>query len=455
MNYKELTSDAHARAGYIEKIRTVDQNTKAFLELDVQKGLGKQDASGPLSGLPFAVKDNIAVKDFKATCGSKILENFVSPYDATAVARLKNAGAHVIGKTNLDEFGMGSSCDNSALAVSSNPWNLNKVCGGSSGGSASAVAMGLVPFALGSDTGGSVREPAMFCGVYGLKPTYGAVSRYGLIAYASSLEQIGVFSRETSILRDVFSVIKGRDPMDQTSVEIPSVEKAGSPVIAFLEEEEGLSEEMKIAYREYRDKLKQAGFSLQSVKMKTLEYSIPAYYTIATAEASANLARYTGIRYGSRAPGAASQEELVRVTRDQGFGAEVKLRILLGTYVLRSGFQDQYYHKAQKIRTAIRKEFEHVFTRASMILMPVFPTQAFSHGNSGLSGFQQKIADKYTVTANLAGLPGLAVPAGVYGGLPAGFQLMGSAFSEDLLIDTAAKMESLFGIEKCPHGMGA
>ena len=371
-------------------IKQRDKDINSFLEFASEEMIAASKTGGPLSGMQFGVKDNIAVEGMHLTCGSKMLKDFVSPYDATAVAKLKDAGAVCVGKTNLDEFGMGSSTDNSALAVTNNPWDLERVCGGSSGGSAAAVAAGLVPFALGTDTGGSIRQPASFCGVYGLKPTYGVVSRFGLVAYASSLEVCGVLADSVDTTRRVFEVIKGKDGSDQTSIDhVPA--SAETDTVAVLSGDLGLKPEVEAAYKKAVDGLKAAGYKIIDVELPMLDYGIAAYYTIAMAEASANLARYNGVRYGHRSPAAEGFEDLVRKSRDEGFGDEVKLRILLGTYVLRSGFQDQYYTRAQKIRTAVRNEFDGVFEKAGLIMLPAFPTAAFKHGDQSLDQFQQKL----------------------------------------------------------------
>ncbi|MDR1586552.1 MAG: aspartyl/glutamyl-tRNA amidotransferase subunit A [Treponema sp.] len=442
-----------------------------------------------LAGLPFAVKDNIAVKDFSLSCGSRLLEKFRSPYSATVVCKLEAAGARVIGKTNLDEFGMGSSTDNSALKQTNNPWDTKRVPGGSSGGSAAAVAAGIVPFALGTDTGGSVRQPAAFCGVVGLKPTYGAVSRYGLVAYASSLESAGVLADTVERCRAVFSVIRGQDPLDETSHNAPaaapslyrdgesggkaapggqrigvlSPEAIARALAAAAKDAEGgaleavaqasvLEEETRRGFELARTRLSELGHTLVEVEIPSLKYGVPAYYTIATAEASANLARFDSIRYGARPGYAENPDELVDKAREAGFGAEVKLRILLGTFVLRSGFQDRYYLRAQRIRQGIRRGFESLLgdgeyrEKASLdaILMPVFPSRAFGRGPSSLSAFAQKAADLYTCCANLAGLPGLSFPASVEGGLPVGVQILGRAWAEGTLLDIAAGYEKKY-----------
>jgi aspartyl-tRNA(Asn)/glutamyl-tRNA(Gln) amidotransferase subunit A len=477
--------------GFDAYFRAWEAKVGAFLEYK-SEGAGHSQtpvASSALAGLPFAVKDNIAVEGFGLSCGSKLLEGFRSPYTATAVGRLEAAGATVVGKTNMDEFGMGSSTDSSALKVTNNPWDASRVAGGSSGGSAAAVAAGLVPFALGSDTGGSVRQPAAFCGVVGLKPTYGAVSRYGLVAYASSLETVGVVADTVPRARAVFAAMRGLDPMDQTTEAVP----ADSPPLRVLDgapaaprrigvlspaavaraiaaasvgagsadagEAEAatsaeatataaaaaaLEPEVAAGFELAVSRLRELGHELVEIDLPSLKYGVPAYYTIATAEASANLARFDGIRYGNRPEWAENPDDLIDKSRGAGFGDEVKLRILLGTFVLRSGFQDRYYLRAQRIRAGIRRDFDRVLSKVDAVLMPVFPTRAFGRGDAGLSPFAQKAADLYTCCANLAGLPALSFPASVEGGLPVGVQLVGRAFAEGTLLDVAEGYESKY-----------
>lgn len=437
---------------YMKFINEKDSPLGSFLNADPEKGIKMAPREGNLAGIPFGIKDNIAVKGFPLTCGSKILAGLVSPYNATAVQNLVDHGAVAAGKTNLDEFGMGSSTDNSALQVTNNPWDTERVAGGSSGGSAVAVAAGIVPFALGTDTGGSVRQPASFCGVYGLKPTYGVVSRYGLTAYASSLDVVGVLTRTAAQSRFIFDIIKGQDSKDNTSVFHPGSANSGEvKTVGVLKIPTGaLNPEVERSYRTSIQRLVTSGYDVKEIEIDTLDFVVPAYYTIATAEASANLARYTGIRYGYRAEDAGSPGELMEKTRDRGFGDEVKLRILLGTYVLRSGFQDQYYHRAQKIRTAIKDEFVKLFINVDLVMMPVFPTPAFKHGESELNPFQQKVADKYTCTANLTGFPAIAVPSTVENGLPVGVQFIAPAFEEERLFRAAEALETIFPSPEAP-----
>ncbi|MDR3276399.1 MAG: aspartyl/glutamyl-tRNA amidotransferase subunit A [Treponema sp.] len=448
------------------------------------------EAAALIRGLPCAVKDLIAVKGFSLTCGSRLLAKLKAPYTATAVRRLEAAGAVVIGKTNMDEFGMGSSTDASGIQRTNNPWDTSRVAGGSSGGSAACVAAGQAPYALGSDTGGSVRQPAALCGVVGLKPTYGAVSRYGLVAYASSLETIGVLSDTVARCRAVFAALRGADPLDETSRDAPAAapplygpgtgpdqprriavlsaeaiakaiaaaaaggrsgEAVDASVLMIAAGAAALEPEVQRGFDAAKERLAVLGHRLEEVDIPALKYGVSAYYTIATAEASANLARFDGIRYGQRPGWAENPGDLVDKTREAGFGPEVKLRILLGTFVLRSGFQDRYYLQAQRIRAGIRAAFEQLLggseylegsPKYDAILMPVFPTRAVGRGDTGLSPFAQKAADLYTCCANLAGLPALAFPVGIEGGLPVGVQLLGRAFAEGTLLDIAQGFEA-------------
>jgi len=434
---------------YKEYVEIWEKKVGSFLQFDPHRTVGDSSSGGSMKGIPFGVKDNIAVKGLKMTCGSKILKDFNCPYTATAVEKLQKAGALVVGKTNMDEFGMGSSTDNSALGKTSNPWDKSRVAGGSSGGSAAAVASGQVPFALGSDTGGSVRQPASFCGIYGLKPTYGAVSRYGLTAYASSLETIGICGESVSITRKVFNIIKGQDIRDNTTTDYKPSGKDDSQTIAVLKIKDGdLNNDVLSSYKKSEQRIKDIGYKIVEVELPSLEYVVPAYYVIATAEASANLARFNGIRYGLTHEAAQTPSELMEQSRNSGFGDEVKLRILLGTYVLRSGFQDQYYHRAQKIRTAILNDFSDIFDNADALMLPVFPTPAFLHGSTELTQLQQKAADLYTCSANLAGLPALTVPSSIENGLPVGVQFTAPSFEEERLLRIAGKLENIFPVQK-------
>ena len=450
MSWNNILSTENADS-YKKYIDEWESRIHSFLEYKIEEtDLSEAgENSGYLSGMPFAVKDNIAVKDYNLTCGSRILENLVSPYDATVIEKLRQKGCIPVAKTNMDEFGMGSSTDNSAFSVTNNPWDLERVTGGSSGGSAAAVAAGLVPFALGSDTGGSVRQPASFCGVYGLKPTYGAISRYGLVSYASSLDVIGIMSRSLQVIEEVFKAARGIDTRDQTSIEYLASDELKlpeKPVFSIIKNLEGLSEEVEKAYRKAVAVLKEKGYEVREIELPVLDYVVPAYYTIATAEASANLARYNGVRYGYRSAKGETPSELMKLTRDEGFGDEVKLRILLGTYVLRSGFQDRYYVKAQKIRTRIMNKLDEVFKTSDLIMLPSFPVPAFRHGDESMTQYQQKVADKFTVTANLAGIPALSFPAGNYNSLPVGLQFLAPRYGEKMLLDAAGIFEKDFPV---------
>lgn len=454
MLWNETLKTEENRQKYSRFATEKDKDINSFLEFDAMRKSDTTDGKGELAGMPYGVKDNIAVKDFKLTCASRILENFVSPYNATAVEKLEKAGCVPVGKTNMDEFGMGSSTDCSAFCNTNNPWNKECVPGGSSGGSAAAVAAGLIPFALGSDTGGSVRQPAAFCGVYGLKPTYGSVSRFGLVAYASSLDVIGVLSRDLDLTEKVFNIIKGQDEKDQTSIEYPDTPAKpvnGKLSFTYLGGDLGLTPEIEKGYKALIQAIKDKGFEAKEVEIPSLEYVIPVYYTIATAEASANLARFNGVRYGYRSTKGETPLELMQKSRNEGFGDEVKLRILLGTYVLRSGFQDQYYGKAQKIRTKIINDFKNIFSSSDILVMPAFPSQAFRHGSADLTPYQQKVADKFTVTANLTGLPALSIPVSVEKGLPVGMQLFANYCSENLLFDAARELADVFPVSNPPE----
>lgn len=442
-----------ARDEYVRRVGQIDERIGSFLSFKLEEhdwaALGKKS----LGGVPMAVKDNIAVKGRKLTCGSRMLENFIAPYTATAIRRLENAGALVVGKTNMDEFGMGSSNEHSALGKTSNPWDIQRVPGGSSGGSAAAVAAGLVPLAVGSDTGGSVRQPANFCGVYGFKPTYGSISRYGLTAYASSLEVIGLFARDIDLLETAFEIMHAVDDFDQSSLSASASNKEVKK-IAMLDIDAGMLETpVAEAYMKAKQTLGERGYVVEKVKLATLQFVIPSYYTIANAEAGANLARFDGIRYGSGPKYSQNPVDLIKKARSRGFGDEVKLRILLGTYVLRSGFKDQYYIRAQKVRTLIRRELATLLADYSLLLMPVFPTQAFLRADSEMDDYKQRLSDIFTCLANLAGLPALAVPIGIDLGLPTGVQFMAPAFGERRLFDMARSFSEIFPPRQAPGAL--
>lgn len=445
-DWNTVLATAETLKEYRAGVEARDKDLGAFLHFSpsISTEAENPGSASAISGLPIAIKDNLAVTDFPLTCGSRLLEHFTSPYDATAVERLKAAGASIVGKTAMDEFGMGSATDTSALSETKNPWDPNRTAGGSSGGSAAAVAAGMVPAALGSDTGGSVRQPASFCGVYGLKPTYGAVSRFGLVAYASSLDTVGVIADTPDRLEAVFSVIAGEDAKDQTSIAAFS---PGKPPVApsdlsslrvgILQADESDEPGVREAMTCVEDVFRTAGTEVETVTLPFLEYASAVYYTIATAEAGANLARFDGIRYGERPLYAENPDELVRLSRSTGLGDEVKLRILLGTYVLRSGFHDQYYGRAQRLRARIIQDMQDLFSRFDLLVSPVFPTVAFKLGRDGLTPYQRKQADRYTTVANLAGIPALAIPTGVHDGLPAGVQITGPAGGDYALIAAA------------------
>ena len=414
-----------------------------------------------LRGSAIAVKDNICTSWTQTSCGSRILGNYKPQYNASAVEKLIKAGAVIIGKTNMDEFAMGSSNENSAFGAVKNPWDTTRVPGGSSGGSAVAVASGVVRAALGSETGGSVRQPASFCGIVGLKPTYGRISRYGLVAFASSLDQIGIFGQTSKDVAGVLGVIAGRDKNDATTadVEVPNYtdcldrdikgRKIGVPRTLFGE---GLDEEVRNAVESAITDYKNLGAEIVDIELPNAKYSIAVYYIIATAEASSNLARFDGVRYGFRAENAHELREMYMKTREEGFGAEVKRRIMLGTYVLSSGYYDAYYSKAQKVRTLLKQDFYNAFEKCDAILTPTAPTTAFKIGEKSDDPLAMYLSDVYTASANLAGIPGISVPCGLSAaGLPIGLQLVGKNWSEDVLLNLANVYENEFPLDKKPE----
>jgi aspartyl-tRNA(Asn)/glutamyl-tRNA(Gln) amidotransferase subunit A len=409
----------------------------------------------PLAGIPFGIKDVLTVEGMPATAASKILAGYHPPYTATAVRKLSEAGAVIVGKLNCDEFAMGSSNENSAYGAVRNPRALDRVPGGSSGGSAAAVAAGMAVATLGTDTGGSIRQPAAFCGVVGLLPTYGRVSRYGLIAFASSLDRVGPFTHTVRDAAAVLGVIAGHDPLDATSSQVPVPDytagldagvkglRLGVPAEYFAE---GLDPEVRSAVEGTIEQLRAAGAEIKPISLPHTRYAIPTYYVIATAEASANLARFDGVRYGFRAPEAKTLGEMYRQTRDLGFGAEVKRRILLGTYVLSAGYYDAYYRKAQQVRRLIAQDFVQAFAGVDAILTPTTPTPAFRLGEKSEDPVSMYLADIYTVTANLAGICGLSVPCGVSReGLPIGLQILGNHFQEGTVLRVGQAVEQLQG----------
>jgi aspartyl-tRNA(Asn)/glutamyl-tRNA(Gln) amidotransferase subunit A len=446
----------------LDRISSVNASLNAFNLVDADRALGHaQDIDrrraagetlGPLAGVPIALKDNLDVRGMPTTASSKILEHFVPPYDATVVHRLEGAGAVIIGKTNCDEFAMGSSTENSAFGPVRNPWALDRIPGGSSGGSAAAVAARCVPIALGSDTGGSIRQPASCCGVVGLKPSYGRVSRYGLLAFASSLDQIGPFARSVADAALVLSVLAGADPCDATTANEPvpdfsaaltgSVKdlRIGVPR-AFVTD--GVDDQVRRAYDEALDTLRGSGATLVDIDLPHAKYAVPVYYLVCTAEASSNLARYDGVKYGYRsAKGKDSLKEMYSRTRDEGFGPEVKRRIMLGTYVLSAGYYDAFYLKALQVRTLLRRDYDQAFEQVDVVAMPTSPTPAFRLGERTDDPLQMYLADVFTVSANLAGLPGISVPCGFSSeGLPIGVQFMGRMFDEATLLRVADAYE--------------
>ncbi|HME33653.1 MAG TPA: Asp-tRNA(Asn)/Glu-tRNA(Gln) amidotransferase subunit GatA [Candidatus Sulfotelmatobacter sp.] len=457
---RKTTALALAEAHYT-RIQKEDGQIGAFLTLSKERALEQADridrmaAEGktlpPLGAVPVGIKDVMSTRGLRTTAGSKILENYIPPYDCTAVARMEAAGAVVLGKMNCDEFAMGSSNENSAYRPVRNPRDLNRVPGGSSGGSAAAVAADMAVVALGSDTGGSIRQPASFCGVVGMVPTYGRVSRYGLIAFASSLDHIGPLAKTVKDAAIVLRTIAGRDPMDSTSAEVPVpdyVAELDKPVrglklgVAKEYFGEGLDDEVRQAVEAAIDKLKGLGCEIVPVSLPHTPYAIPTYYLIATAEASANLARFDGVRYGHRARGVRTLAEMYRRSRDEGFGAEVKRRIMLGTYALSAGYYDAYYLKAQKVRTLLTRDFDEAFRKVDAIVTPTSPTAAFRLGEKSNDPLAMYLADIYTVTADLAGIPGISVPCGeTKEKLPIGLQILGKHFGEATILRVAHAYE--------------
>ncbi len=447
---------------YFQRIAVAESKVKAYITPAKKDALMKEAddldyrlrgwrKTMPLMAMPIAVKDNICTEGVKTTCGSRMLESFVPPYDATVVSRLKEQGYFLIGKTNLDEFAMGSSTENSAFGPTRNPWNLACIPGGSSGGSAAAVAADLCVAALGSDTGGSIRQPAACCGVVGLKPTYGRVSRYGLVAFASSLDQIGPITKDVRDAALILQAIAGHDPLDSTSADVPVPDyqkalkfnlrgmKVGVPLEFFAE---GLDPEVELAVRTAIIKMQELKAEIREIALPMTKYAIATYYLIATAEASSNLARYDGVKYGYRAPKEKGLLETYMKTRQEGFGAEVKRRIMLGTYALSAGYYDAYYGKAQAVRTLIKRDFDEAFKEVDVIVTPTMPTPAFKLGEKVQDPLQMYLSDIYTISVNLAGVPAIVVPCGLSSGkLPIGLQIIGRPFEEDKIIRAAYAYE--------------
>ncbi len=438
------------RDSFLRRIDQLQEELKAFIPNGIFSDAEPEADSGSLYGVPIAIKDNICEEGKLTTCCSRILEGFRPPYDATVIKRLKSAGAVLIGKTNMDEFAFGSSCETSCYYPSRNPWDKERVPGGSSGGSAVAVASGMVPVALGSDTGGSIRQPASLCGVVGLKPTYGRVSRYGLIAFASSLDQIGVFSRNVEDSARVLQVIAGYDEMDSTSAEVEVDNylqylskdlkgvKVGVPKEYF---EEGIDPEVRHFVNNVRVVLQDLGARCEEISLPHTKYCVATYYIVATAEASSNLARFDGVQYGLRIKGRNLLDMYLR-TREAGFGPEAKRRIILGTHVLSSGYYDAYYLRAQKVRALIKRDFDQAFTEYDVIMTPTSPTPAFRIGEKINDPLAMYLSDVFTISANLAGLPAISLPCGLHSEkLPIGVQFIGKAFDEKTLFRVAYAYE--------------
>ena len=457
---KELTIKEITEA-YINRINEKEKDVQAFVtELtdeakksaeEIQSKVEKGEITGEFAGIPIGIKDNICTKGIKTTCSSRMLENFVSPYDATVMEKINSENMIDLGKLNMDEFAMGGSTEYSYFHPTRNPWNLNKVPGGSSGGSAAAVASNMVPWALGSDTGGSIREPAAFCGVVGLKPTYGLVSRYGLVAFASSLDQIGPITKDVQDAAMLLNIIAGHDKKDTTSTDRPKVDytkalkndvkglKIGVPKEFFGE---GINEEVKEQLQKAIETYKELGAEVEEFSLDIAQYALATYYIIACAEASSNLGRFDGIRYTYRTKEFKSLKEIYKKSRSEGFGPEVKRRIILGTYVLSSGYYDAYYKKAQQVRTLVMNEFNKGFEKYDVILTPTSPTVAFDIGSKSNNPLEMYLADICTVSVNIAGLPGISIPCGVdKEGMPVGMQLIGNKFSEETILNAAYTFE--------------
>ena len=457
---REITAEALTKSIY-ERIEEVESHVKGYLTLTKEialeqagaadAGFQNGDEMPPLAGIPIAIKDVICTKGVRTTCASKILSNFVSPYDATVMTKLHQQGAVMIGKTNMDEFAMGSSTENSAYQITHNPWDLETIPGGSSGGSAAVVSADTAICSLGSDTGGSIRQPAALCGVVGMKPTYGRVSRYGLVAFASSLDQIGPFTKDVTDCALVLNAICGNDEMDSTSVDVPVPDftnslindvkglKIGVPKEYFAE---GLDSEVADCVHVAIDVLEKLGASIKEISLPHTEYAIATYYIIAPAEASANLARYDGVRYGYRTEEPADLINMYKKTRSEGFGQEVQRRIMLGTFALSAGYQDAYYRKAQKVRTLIKSDFDAAYEKVDVIATPTSPTPAFKIGERTADPLQMYLCDVMTTPASHAGLPGISVPCGfVQNGLPVGLQLLAAPFDEETILRVAYTFE--------------
>ena len=439
---------------YRDRIKEVEPKVEAFVT-DLSDETANEVASitrdSKFAGIPIGIKDNMCTKGVKTTCSSKMLENFVSPYDATVIEKIKQEKMPILGKLNMDEFAMGAATEYSAFRKTKNPWNLKRVPGGSSGGSAAAVAANMVPWALGSDTGGSIRQPAGFCGIVGMKPTYGLVSRYGLVAFASSLDQIGPMTKDVTDNAMLLNIIAGHDKMDSTSVDTPKKDytlslvndvkglKIGVPKEYFGE---GINEEVKNSLKAAIEKYKELGAIVEECSIDTADYALATYYIIACAEASSNLGRFDGIRYGYRTKNFKTLKDIYKNSRSEGFGEEVKRRIILGTYVLSSGYYDAYYKKAQQVRTLVKERFEEAFEKYDVLLTPTSPNTAFEIGTKSSNPLEMYLADICTVSVNIAGVPAISIPCGVDSqGLPIGMQLIGKHFDEETLYRAAYTYE--------------
>lgn len=451
-------SSVELTKAYLDRIKQVEPRVKAFVSITEEIALEKarkadeviaEGKAGPLTGIPIAIKDNMCTRGTKTSCSSKMLENFIPPYNAAVVEKLNDAGAVMVGKSNLDEFAMGSSTENSAFFTTHNPWDMERVPGGSSGGSAASVAAGEAVCALGSDTGGSIRQPAGFCSVVGLKPTYGRVSRYGLIAFGSSLDQIGPLTQDVTDCAILMNVISGHDKRDSTSVPEPVPDytealktdlkgmKLGIPKEYYVEGmQKGVADAMKAAIK----KLEELGAVCEEVSLPHTPYSLAVYYIIAPSEASANLARYDGVKYGYSYRGDTMWESMEK-TRENGFGPEVKRRIMIGTYALSAGYYDAWYVKAQKVRTLIRREFDNIFQKYDALITPTSPTVPFKIGERADDPLSMYLSDVCTLPINIAGVPGISIPAGFVDGLPVGMQIIGKNFSEEALFHVAYAYE--------------
>lgn len=464
---KELTVKEITKA-YVDRINEKEKDVQAFVTTlteeaenkaeEIQKKIDNKEFEGEFAGIPVGIKDNICTKGIKTTCSSKMLENFVSPYDATVMEKINSENLINLGKLNMDEFAMGGSTEHSYFKITKNPWDLSKVPGGSSGGSAAAVAANLVPWALGSDTGGSIRQPASFCGVVGLKPTYGLVSRYGLVAFASSLDQIGPITKDVRDSALLLNIIAGHDKKDTTSVNREKIDytkclkndvkglKIGVPKEFFGE---GINSEVKETLQKSIEKYKELGAEIEEFSLDIAKYSLAAYYIIACAEASSNLGRFDGIRYTYRTGEFKNLKELYKKSRSEAFGPEVKRRIILGTYVLSSGYYDAYYKKAQQVRTLVMNKFSKAFEKYDVILTPTSPTVAFGIGTKSENPLEMYLSDICTVSVNIAGLPAISIPCGVNSEkMPIGMQLIGNKFEEEKILNAAYTLEQAVEFRK-------